>query len=151
MLILERFLSFLNYEEIDNHFYCVFISLSIGQENQISESDLVGYWTLERNVQENDFNVMVYRRCNFSQIGTVIRFKSDGKYSLTHKSGPRRCGNDIPPKNVNGYFSLDLELQNVKLNSYSAASRTSWDVIWIDENSFGVKKPKHSKTSNDES
>ncbi len=121
-----------------------FVALvSFGQENEISKSDLVGYWTFERIERNPDFDIMIYKRCNFSQKGTVVRFKSDGKYSINHNWGPRRCGNERRPKNVSGIFSLDSELKKVKLNSYPAKSRTSWNLIWIDENSFGVKKPKH--------
>ena len=128
-----------------------YVALSIGQENQISESDLIGHWTSERIIEENDFNFTVYKRGNFSNIGsTVIQFKTTGEYRITYYSGrrPERCGTGIRPRNNGniGYFSLDTELQQVKLDSYDTAPRLNWDVIWIDENSFGVKKPKHNKT-----
>ncbi|VXC12961.1 hypothetical protein [Maribacter litoralis] len=121
-------------------------SLSFGQEIPISESDLVGYWTLEQIVKENDINITVYRRCNISQKGTVLRFMTNGEYRITHKLGRRTCGNETRPKNVIGYFNLDPEFRKLMLDSYSNSPKTDWDVIWIDENSFGVKKPKHNNT-----
>ena len=86
-------------------------SLSFGQEIPISASDLVGYWTLEQTVKENDINITVYRRCNISQKGTVLRFMTNGEYRITHKLGGRTCGNERRAKKIIGYFRLDPQSQ----------------------------------------
>ncbi|MEO9513961.1 MAG: hypothetical protein ABJN84_02395 [Flavobacteriaceae bacterium] len=115
-------------------------SLSFGQEIIISVSDLVGYWALEQTVKENDINITVYRRCNLSQKGTVLRFMTNGEYRITHKLGRRTCGNERRPKKIIGYFRLDPQSQKITLESYDTDPTKNWEIVWIDENSLGVKK-----------
>lgn len=122
-------------------------SLSFCQEIPFSESELVGYWTLEQIVKENDINITVYRRCNKSQNGTVLSFMTNGEYRITYKLGRRTCGNERLPKEIIGYFRLDPHSQKITLESYDTDPIENWEIVWIDENSFGVKKPKHNKAS----
>ncbi|WP_027078021.1 hypothetical protein [Maribacter antarcticus] len=119
-----------------------FVAFSFGQENQISESDLVGYWISERIIKKDEFNISVYKRSNIGQKGTTIRFLTNGEYHITHNlgKGRGRCGNEIRPKKIIGYFRLDPELQKITLESYDTDPIKNWEIVWIDENSLGVKK-----------
>ncbi len=136
--------------------YLFFSLITFGQENKLTESDLVGYWTFEHIILESDSRIFVYKRCDFTQKGTVYKFKSDGNFKIFHNwkftkiHRPARCGNEIrkKPKSIYGKYSLSSELQQVKLVGYPMAYKKNWDLIWIDENSFGVKKPKHNNIYN---
>ncbi len=130
-----------------NLFTLFFISFGFGQQNQISESDLIGYWAYEKTINEKDFNITVYKRSNFAQKATLIRFKSDGKYIVNYYWGPRRCPNDGLPKSESGTFSYDSQLKIFRLKSKSISSRTRGDIVWFDENTIGIKKLKHNNTS----
>ncbi|MBT2163084.1 hypothetical protein HW347_17575 [Zobellia sp. KMM 6746] len=133
-------------------FTFLFVALIFGQENQISESNLIGHWTSEQIFDEDDSIITIYKRGKFSNIGsTGIQFKTTGEYLITYYSRRKpigRCGTGIRRSNKSniGYFSLDTELQQLNLDSYDTAPRLNWEVIWLDENSLGIKKPKHNKT-----
>lgn len=47
--------------------------LSYGQVEQVSESYLIGSWTVEQKIQEGT-EITVYRRCTTGQIGSVLLF-----------------------------------------------------------------------------
>ncbi len=128
-----------------------FSVLSFAQEKLISESDLVGYWTFEEIIKENDTNITIYRRCNVSKrcsntgkINTTIRFMPYGEYRITYSSGREygRCGshNRHRPKNVVGYYKMDSESQKITLESYDTDPIKYWEIVWIDEISLGVEK-----------
>ena len=123
------------------------VALIFGQEIQVSESDLVGYWTSERIIIKENYNVWVYKRSRFGEKGTTIRFMKNGEYRINYNWEPRRrCGNERRPKPIIGYFRFDPQLQKITLESYDTDPIKNWEIVWIDENSFGVKKPKHNKT-----
>ena len=128
--------------KITTFFTLFFVALSFGQEKQISESDLIGYWTSERIIKNDDINIWVYKRSNVGQKGTTIRFMTNGEYRVTHNLGKARgrCGNETRPKKIIGYFRLDPKLQEITLESYDTDPIKNWEIVWIDENSFGVKK-----------
>ncbi|MBA6316804.1 hypothetical protein [Cellulophaga baltica] len=137
-------------------FFLFFSVLTFSQEKLISESDLVGYWTFEEIIKENDTNITIYRRCKLSQRcntgkkNTTIRFMTNGEFRITYSLGREygRCGSDNRhrPKNVVGYYKMDSELRKIALESYDTNPIENWKIVWIDENSIGVKKPKHNKT-----
>ncbi len=68
---------------------------------------------------------------------------TNGEYRITHNWGPRRCGNERRPKKIIGYFRFDPQSQKITLESYDTDPIKNWEIVWIDENSFGVKKPEH--------
>ena len=121
-----------------------FASIVLSQENKISKSDLVGYWTIDRFHLSADNETTIYKRCTLNQKGTVIQFKSNGLFNLKENRGPiKRCGNDNRrwrQKNISGTFSLDSNLKKVKLKSNTDGLPTSWNLIWVGRNSFAVKK-----------
>ncbi|MDO6810642.1 hypothetical protein Q4603_18610 [Zobellia galactanivorans] len=130
-------------------FFLFFSVLSFAQEKLISESDLVGYWTFEEIIKENDTNITIYKRCNVGKrcsntrkINTTIRFMPNGEYRISHSLGRGygRCGNVNRPKNVVGYYKMDPELQKITLESYDTDPIKNWEIVWIDEISLGVKK-----------
>ena len=61
------------------------VALIFGQEIQISESDLVGYWTSERIIIKENYNISVYKRSSFGQKGTTIRFMKNGEYRIINR------------------------------------------------------------------
>ncbi len=112
-----------------------------GQELKVTKSNLAGCWTFEHTIFESEFDIMVYKRCSFDQVGTVLQFNSNGVYTINHnrRTGVLRCGNEVRPKNVKGFFYVDSELQEIEFNNDYDKSSYSWDLIWIDDCSFGVK------------
>lgn len=117
-----------------------FVSLSFGQQNQISESDLIGYWTNEKIIYEKDFNVTIYKRGIFAKKVTLIQFKSEGEYIVSYYWGPRRCSNDGLPISESGTFSYDSQPELFRLKSKSVSSLTRGNIVWFDENTIGIKK-----------
>tara|TARA_R110002051_G_scaffold171982_3_gene242443 strand:+ start:39249 stop:39668 length:420 start_codon:yes stop_codon:yes gene_type:complete len=122
-----------------------FAQICFGQEKQLSESYLIGRWTVDQTIKEGDFEITVYRRCTTSQIGRVLRFLTTGEYrisfNLARKIG-RSCGNEVRPGVVNGYYRFNYKEQTVTFESYNTDPIINWDLMWFNENSFGVKKAK---------
>ena len=45
-----------------------------------------------------------------------------------------------------GYYRFNSQEQSVTLESYNTDPIINWGLVWIDENSFGVKKAKDNIT-----
>ncbi len=129
--------------------------LSSGQVQQVSESYLIGSWIVDHKIQEGDTEITVYRRCTTGQIGSVLRFLTTGEYRITFNSGRkigRRCGNEIyqggiiRQGGIAGYYRFNIQDQSVSLESYNTDPNMNWNLVWIDENSFGVIKAKDNST-----
>ncbi|WP_300026906.1 hypothetical protein [uncultured Maribacter sp.] len=117
--------------------------LSSGQVQQVSESYLIGSWIVDHKIQEGDTETTVYRRCTTVQIGSVLRFLTTDEYRISFNSGRkigRRCGNDFRRRVINGYYRFNSQEQIVTLESYNTDPVIYWEVMWINENSFAVKK-----------
>ncbi len=128
-----------------------------GQENKFVLSDLYGAWTFDHTEIGTDYDIIIYRRCGNNQKAKIHRFYSNGNfeilynYQLIKSRKPRRCGNEHvanKPQNKMGTYMFDKEYQQLKFKSPQSKFIDSWNLIWIDKNSFGVKKnkPRRNKT-----
>ncbi|WP_282074922.1 hypothetical protein [Maribacter aquivivus] len=128
-----------------------FAQLCFGQEKEISKSFLIDRWKVDKTKIEGDTEITVYRRSRTLKIGNELRFLSTGEYRITFNSGRRigrRCGNEIRTEGINGYYRFNSQEQSVTLESYNTDPIINWSLVWIDENSFGVKKAKDNITYN---
>ncbi|AUP78234.1 hypothetical protein [Flavivirga eckloniae] len=116
-----------------------FVSIVFSQENKITESDLKGHWVQDHLIREVGFDIKVYKRCNFNEKRTTIHFKQNGKYNTNVKYKPKKSPSGVAPKNLKGVYSLDVKQQEIKFYSFLGDFRESWNIIWIDKNTFGVK------------
>ncbi len=116
------------------------VSITFSQENQITESNLIGSWTFDRTVKGVDYNIMIYKRSNSNQPGSVVTFFDNGEFSLDHNWGHRRCGNETQPRTIKGNFHLNSESRELSLTGTSFSYHQSWQLLWLDNNSFGLKR-----------
>ncbi|WP_157483890.1 hypothetical protein [Maribacter hydrothermalis] len=128
-----------------------FAQLCFGQVEQVSESYLIGRWTSYKTIKEGNSVFTVYKRVRTLKVDWELRFLTTGEYRITFNSGRsigRRCGNEIRQGEIirqggiNGYYRFNSQEQSVSLESYNSDPIINWDLLWIDENSFGVKKEK---------
>ena len=122
-----------------------FAQLCFAQEKEISKSFLVDRWKVDKTIKEGDTEITVYKRSRTLKIGSELRFLSTGQYRITFNSGrriERRCGNKIRSRGINGYYRFNSQEQTVTLESYNTDPIINWSLVWIDANSFGVKKAK---------
>ena len=123
------------------------------QENTIVLSDLFGAWRFQRIEKGDNYDIEVYQRCAKCNLGQVHRFYTNGNFEIQRTSGhqsaitrgPRRCGNEyfggtINSTNSKGTYSFDEVHQQIVFKHPESKFESSWDLIWIDQNSFGVKK-----------
>jgi hypothetical protein len=119
----------------------LFFSLTsvTAQNKKIKQSDLVGYWKHGHIITKDEYRVKVYTRVEKDSKNalSLLHFKSDGKYSIIFIRKPQKCGNHIYPKNINGTFKLDYEKQEIDLSNNINDKIELWNIVWIDENSFG--------------
>jgi hypothetical protein len=109
---------------------------------KISKSFLIDRWKVYKIIKEGDTEITVYKRSRTGQIGRVLRFLTTGEYRITFNSGRkigRRCGNEIRSGGINGYYRFNSQEQSATLESYNTDPIINRDLVWIDENSFGVK------------
>ena len=126
-----------------------FAQLCFGQEKEISKSFLIDRWKVYKTIKEGDTEITVYKRSRTLKIGSELRFLSTGQYRITFNSGRRigrRCGNKIRSRGINGYYRFNSQEETVTLESYNTDPNINWSLVWIDENSFGVKKAKNNIT-----
>ncbi|WP_324024749.1 hypothetical protein QSV08_16160 [Maribacter sp. BPC-D8] len=126
-----------------------FAQLCFGQEKEISKSFLIDRWKVYKTIKEGDTEITVYKRSRTLKIGSELRFLSTGQYRITFNSGRRigrSCGNEIRSGGINGYYRFNSQEQTVTLESYNTDPNINWSLVWIDENSFGVKKAKNNIT-----
>jgi len=126
-----------------------FAQLCFRQEKEITKSFLIDRWKVDKTLKEGDTEITVYKRSRTLKIGNELRFFGTGEYRITYNSGRkigRRYGNEIRSEVVNGYYRFNSQEQSVTLKSYNTDPIINWDLVWIDENSFGVKKAKDNIT-----
>ncbi|WP_282112391.1 hypothetical protein [Maribacter stanieri] len=122
-----------------------FAQLCFRQEKEITKSFLIDRWKVDKTLKEGDTEITVYKRSRTLKIGNELRFFGTGEYRITYNSGRkigRRYGNEIRSGGVNGYYRFNSQEQSVTLESYNTDPIVNWGLVWIDENSFGVKKNK---------
>ncbi|WP_405400143.1 hypothetical protein [Maribacter sp. Asnod2-G09] len=122
-----------------------FAQLCFAQEKEISKSFLVDRWKVYKTIKKGDTEITVYKRSRTLKIGSELRFLSTGQYRITFNLGrriERRCGNKIRSRGINGYYRFNSQEQTVTLESYNTDPIINWSLVWIDANSFGVKKAK---------
>ena len=82
---------------------------------------------------------MFLRECS------VLRFLTTGEYRISFNSGRkigRRCGNEVRRREINGYYRINSKEQTVTFESYNTDPIINWELMWFDENSYGVRKAK---------
>ncbi len=123
--------------------------LSFAQEKEISKSFLIDRWKVYKIIKEGDTEITVYKRSRTLKIGSELRFFTTGKFRMTfnsERSIGRRCGNEIHQGGISGYYLFNTQDQSVTLESYNTRPIMHWNLVWIDENSFGVIKAKDNST-----
>ncbi|MEP2281525.1 hypothetical protein [Maribacter sp.] len=112
---------------------------------------------VDKTIKEGDSEITVYKRRRTLKIGTELRFLTTGEYRITFNSGRkigRRCGNEIYQGEVirqggiTGYYRFNTQNQSVTLESYDTDPVIHWEFMWIDENSFAVKKVQDNSSYN---
>jgi len=129
--------------------------LSFAQEKEISKSFLIDRWKVYKTIKDGDTEITVYKRSRNLKIGRELRFFTTGKFHMTFNSKRRigrRCGNEIykggiiRQRAITGYYRFNTQDQSVSLESYNTDPIMHWNLVWIDESSFGVIKAKDSST-----
>ena len=125
--------------------------LSFAQEKEISKSFLIDRWKVYKTIIEGDTEITVYKRSRTLKIGKELRFFTTGKFHMTFNSKRRigrRCGNGILREGINGDYFFNTQDQSVTFESYNTPPIMHWNLVWIDENSFGVLKANDNNTYN---
>lgn len=138
-------------------FVFFFAQFCLGQEKEISQSYLIGRWTVDHTMTEGNTTFTIYKRVRTLKVNWELRFLTTGEYRITFNSGRkigRRCGNEIyqggiiRQGGITGYYRFNSQEQIVTLESYNTDPVIYWDVIWINKNSFAVKKVKDNSVYN---
>jgi len=125
--------------------------LSFAQEKEISKSFLIDRWKVYKTIKDGDTEITVYKRSRTLKIGRELHFFSTGKFHMTINSKRRigrRCGNGILREVINGDYFFNTQDQSVTFESNNTRSMMHWNLVWIDENSFGVLKANDNSTYN---
>ncbi|WP_291959779.1 hypothetical protein [Maribacter sp.] len=132
-------------------FVFFFAQFCFGQEKEISQSYLIGRWTVDHTMTEGNTVFIIYKRVRTLKVNWELRFLTTGEYRISFNSGRkigRRCGNDFHRRVINGYYRFNYQEQIVTLESYNTDPNMNWNLVWIDESSFAVKKVQDNSSYN---
>ena len=118
------------------------------QDKTISKSYFIGSWKQNRFYMEGGKRIQVYVRVQNdakSSFG-ITKFKADGSFEVIFsRAKPVKCGNDHSrrPKNSQGTYTFDSNQQQLKFINNRKNDKTDWNIVWLDENTFGRIIPKN--------
>lgn len=117
---------------------------SFGQNDSISESDLIGCWTDSREENKIDSELNIFRPCDF-KVFPASRYRYSLELNANHKCSWLYLAPNDAHHMVDGTWTYNKESGWLKIFDLQGNSVNSLKVIGLEKDLMKIENTKHSK------